>query len=344
MTEAWPDPHLAQILDVVSRSSVPVLVLEVPSELILATSPAAQMLLTGDGQPVVGRSLEDFTVDPPTDALKLLASGQLYGYEARRTLRRSGAPLRIWVHAIDSGAPPRLTVAMLGEGDDARPPRLPARAAKGQSAVIGATDQNLLIDRVSSDIEAFVGRPPDRVIGTSLLNLVDPADVGRVLWGLAQVSLSATDVSVRVRLNHGDGRQILCQLVLVGLVPPPSCGFALLPADDPLDSPATGSDLERLLWRLGRGFDVADASQELAGTRTDDIRGLAGALSSRELEIVARLLAGDRVPVIAKRLFISQSTVRNHLSSVFRKLGVDSQQQLIDLLRHPGDAPPGPTL
>jgi DNA-binding CsgD family transcriptional regulator len=56
-------------------------------------------------------------------------------------------------------------------------------------------------------------------------------------------------------------------------------------------------------------------------------------LSPRELEIVQRLLAGDRVPRIADSLYLAQSTVRNHLSSVFRKFGVNSQQQLIVLLR-----------
>ncbi|HEX8079414.1 MAG TPA: PAS domain S-box protein [Jatrophihabitans sp.] len=56
-------------------------------------------------------------------------------------------------------------------------------------------------------------------------------------------------------------------------------------------------------------------------------------LSRREIEVVRLLLLGDRVPVIAKQLFISQSTVRNHLSSVFRKLRVNSQQELIVLLR-----------
>jgi DNA-binding CsgD family transcriptional regulator len=48
---------------------------------------------------------------------------------------------------------------------------------------------------------------------------------------------------------------------------------------------------------------------------------------------VQRLLAGDRVPRIADSLYLARSTVRNHLSSVFRKFGVNSQQQLIVLLR-----------
>ncbi|HTZ45289.1 MAG TPA: PAS domain S-box protein [Jatrophihabitans sp.] len=56
-------------------------------------------------------------------------------------------------------------------------------------------------------------------------------------------------------------------------------------------------------------------------------------LSRREDEVVRMLLRGDRVPVIARQLFVSQSTVRNHLSSVFRKLRVTSQQELIVLLR-----------
>jgi DNA-binding CsgD family transcriptional regulator len=58
-----------------------------------------------------------------------------------------------------------------------------------------------------------------------------------------------------------------------------------------------------------------------------------GRLSPRELEIVERLLAGDRVPRIAESLYLARSTVRNHLSSVFSKFGINSQQQLIVLLR-----------
>jgi len=51
-------------------------------------------------------------------------------------------------------------------------------------------------------------------------------------------------------------------------------------------------------------------------------------LSDREAQITRLLLTGHRVPDIARLLFISQSTVRNHLSSVFRKLRVNSQQEL----------------
>jgi DNA-binding NarL/FixJ family response regulator len=37
--------------------------------------------------------------------------------------------------------------------------------------------------------------------------------------------------------------------------------------------------------------------------------------------------------MMAERMFLSQSTVRNHLTSVYRKLGVGSQQELLTVLR-----------
>jgi PAS domain S-box-containing protein len=56
-------------------------------------------------------------------------------------------------------------------------------------------------------------------------------------------------------------------------------------------------------------------------------------LTQREFDIVYRLVRGDRVPAIASTLFVSQSTVRNQLAAVFRKVGVHSQQELIAHLR-----------
>jgi PAS domain S-box-containing protein len=56
-------------------------------------------------------------------------------------------------------------------------------------------------------------------------------------------------------------------------------------------------------------------------------------LSPREREILGELLAGSRVPAIAKRLFISPHTVRNHLKSIYRKLDVGDQAELIERLR-----------
>ncbi|MCW2524798.1 MAG: Response regulator containing a CheY-like receiver domain and an DNA-binding domain, partial [Frankiales bacterium] len=95
---------------------------------------------------------------------------------------------------------------------------------------------------------------------------------------------------------------------------------------------ADGPSVSALLTRLSQGLRGATASQSLASSPGRPVAGFAR-LSSRELDVVSRLLAGDRVPAIAQQLFLSQGTIRNHLSSVFHKLGVKSQQELIALLR-----------
>ena len=60
-------------------------------------------------------------------------------------------------------------------------------------------------------------------------------------------------------------------------------------------------------------------------------------LTSREVEVLSILLGGDRVPAIAERLHISQHTVRNHLKSMYRKLEVGSQSELLNLMRSYAD-------
>jgi two-component system nitrate/nitrite response regulator NarL len=55
-------------------------------------------------------------------------------------------------------------------------------------------------------------------------------------------------------------------------------------------------------------------------------------LTSRQWEVLSRLLRGERVPTIAAGLFISQSTVRNHLAGIFERFGVHSQPELLAVL------------
>jgi DNA-binding CsgD family transcriptional regulator len=56
-------------------------------------------------------------------------------------------------------------------------------------------------------------------------------------------------------------------------------------------------------------------------------------LPVRQREIVAALLQGKRTAGIAREMFVSESTVRSHLSAIFKAFGVKSQTQLITLLR-----------
>jgi DNA-binding NarL/FixJ family response regulator len=57
------------------------------------------------------------------------------------------------------------------------------------------------------------------------------------------------------------------------------------------------------------------------------------ALSSREWEILELLAEGTSTADIANRLFLSQVTVRRHISSILSKLGVASREEAVRLLR-----------
>lgn len=59
-------------------------------------------------------------------------------------------------------------------------------------------------------------------------------------------------------------------------------------------------------------------------------------VSPREWEVLERLRSGLRVATIARELNISPNTVRNHLKSIYRKLGVRSQTELLEQLRGSG--------
>jgi len=52
------------------------------------------------------------------------------------------------------------------------------------------------------------------------------------------------------------------------------------------------------------------------------------ALTSREIEIIKQLATGLRNSEIAKRLFISEGTVKMHLHNIYQKLGVDTRLKL----------------
>ena len=81
-------------------------------------------------------------------------------------------------------------------------------------------------------------------------------------------------------------------------------------------------------WRSGERADAApDAAQALA-ERCERAASASG-LSPREGEILGYLGRGHSVAFIAKTLVISESTVRTHVKSIYRKLGVSSREDLI---------------
>jgi DNA-binding NarL/FixJ family response regulator len=84
----------------------------------------------------------------------------------------------------------------------------------------------------------------------------------------------------------------------------------------------SGAVARRLLEQVraggGRGSGVPDS--------------IASALSARELEVLLLLDEHLGTDEIARRLFISEHTVRSHVKSLLRKLGVSSRREALEAL------------
>ena len=68
------------------------------------------------------------------------------------------------------------------------------------------------------------------------------------------------------------------------------------------------------------------------GRRSGVPDAIAGALSAREVEVLLLLDEHLGTDQIAKRLFISEHTVRSHVKSLLRKLGVSSRRDALEAL------------
>ena len=88
------------------------------------------------------------------------------------------------------------------------------------------------------------------------------------------------------------------------------------------DAALSGSVARRLLDRVrdgrGSGGGVPDS--------------IAGSLSAREVEVLLLLDEHLATDEIASRLYISEHTVRSHVKSLLRKLGVSSRRQALEAL------------
>jgi DNA-binding NarL/FixJ family response regulator len=84
----------------------------------------------------------------------------------------------------------------------------------------------------------------------------------------------------------------------------------------------SGSIARRLLERVREGGRLGGGVPEAIATR----------LSAREMEVLLLLDEHLGTDEIAKRLFISEHTVRSHVKSLMRKLGVSSRREALERL------------
>ena len=94
------------------------------------------------------------------------------------------------------------------------------------------------------------------------------------------------------------------------------------------DSAEYGETIAQFTQRLRRSApepETEPVEDKLAALAEE--RGL----TRREADVLREYLAGKSRTEIGQSLFISESTVKNHVSSIFSKLGVKNRRELLEL-------------
>lgn len=177
--------------------------------------------------------------------------------------------------------------------------------------------------------------------GASLVSSVHPDDAAAVRHAHAEAASGRHATTTAVRWFHPEGGWFNAHLTLFATGsadPAESAAFVLTEAQRQRAAEQPDERvvrLERILAHIAAeahgadNVDVLSSSEHIDWSRLDH-------MSARQREVVKRLVRGERVPSIANAMFISRSTVRNHLSGAFRLCGVNSQSDLVQLFLSPG--------
>lgn len=324
--------------------------------LLVATPQVNEILL--DGRPVDQLDLGLLVTDRDRleHLLDLVASRDIDAYQSRRDLVRSDDSIieaDNWVAASQWTDRPLALWLFVPLGEDSGgyigPPPEDSWPTAVDGLVLGVLDQLLRIETISGDAAHILSRDPEDLVGTPLHELTHPDDVPFLLSAAAQALIEGPGVAVAVRLRSDGEDWVSLRLMFNRFRGHDSrLGFAFSPPPDTDPDPATKvARLEQHLWRIAGELETAGVVSGYARRRdASDFAGADG-LTNRQWEVLSRLLRGERVPGIARALFLSQSTVRNHLTALFRRFGVHSQEELLETLRSrregaSGSPGPGP--
>jgi len=349
--EAPDDRHLdwtAMWQEAVRSSRSVIGLLDLSTARFIELSDRAAELLGTTAQDGIGLSLPS-VMEPPREAsesFRLLRRGIIDGMRARRRLRRPdgsrvgvqvcgwairssvGPDLGLWtaweVQSTEAEAGGCLVVASFRKG--------PAPLLEGDRVTV---DRRWIVKHVAATAGTHLGGAFEELVGRSFIELTHPDDFAALLFALARATTDSS-AHARVRLRHDDGTWRETDVVPTIVYEDPSTPAAfVLKGDDPDEAPSRDA-LTQAPERLRRIADQIEAANVLRPlAQMAGALGMAAAtdLSPRQWEIVSRLLQGQRVPRIAADLYLSASTVRNHLSAVFAKAGVHSQDELVALYR-----------
>jgi DNA-binding CsgD family transcriptional regulator len=285
---------------------------------------------------VVGHPAIDLVRFDKEAALQVLTSmrdGAINAYVARRELNApSGVePLTtVWVRSFHLADRHLAFVQAAPASDDIVSPITKHLGREPATLAIGTIDPAFTITAMSRDITDLLGEQPEDLVGQVLLTVVARRDVSSLLAATDGRSHQTVALTIHLRDKAGDWVGLCC--VLTSLAGNPDRCFILAPEIDAGVSASRLSELEHHLWGIAAIVEASGVLQGVGPMRDMTAFPQANSLTTRQWEILARIARGERVPTIATDLYVSQSTVRNHLSAIFKRFGVRSQPELLRVI------------
>jgi DNA-binding CsgD family transcriptional regulator len=338
----------------VGSSDVPLAAVDLPSGRFLAVNSSLASAVGSTIGALTGSSSLDWLSADDRHAARLgfqaLADGDLTGYQAVRRLANPEDPdqvFSVWISTIDvEGTRVGLASVIPSASHDNQFRVIPPASTVPEpgNVVLGTVDGFWRVDRISQDVTALLGIAPEQCIGRPVLGVVHPFDVPALLAAVEHARRGERAVRFMLRVSAGshDWTEVTVVLATVAPGDPPPLAFALIRYDAPDDAPkdsAREMQLETHMLRIADELHAAGLIPRLQQLPALSEEPRLGKLTSREWAVLTRLLDGQRVSAIAADLYVSQSTVRNHLSSIYAKLGVHRQVDLIRLMRRETNRP-----
>jgi DNA-binding NarL/FixJ family response regulator len=130
-----------------------------------------------------------------------------------------------------------------------------------------------------------------------------------------QVAVASPNTKIVVFTSFGDREQIVRALDAGAI------GYLLKDAEP--------EEIHRAIGAAARGEAPLDpkAAAELLKSRSQAGGAASVELTAREREVLALVIAGDANKQIARKLGISEKTVKGHLTNLFQRIGVQDRTQ-----------------
>jgi len=323
---------LDEVMASVKALPVPAVLADLATYQIVAANDAAKALYEPRVNNLVGSAVTSYVRPeerPRLEAACLaMVEHAVDGYQVRRCIVLPDGrevPFNIFGRRVDSGH--KVYGLWLLVEDTGPSPMI--ELSQPPPVVLVLTDHDWQIAYMSADAD-LLGEQGSDLRGFPLLGLVHPSVGSKFLEaaGRAASGRVAVTVATRMRVGRDSWADRRCLIVRMCEHHPPRLGLVITAgssrvADD--FSTRVDEDLRRCQLE-------AKASHALEALPALALLPHGSELSTRQTEIVAHLIAGQSVPDIAHLMFLSPSTVRNHLAVIYRKFAVHSQAELLAAL------------